>query len=249
MAYKNILILSDNLHLCKELKKKLDKKLSAIQSLNYGISPYSNVFNFSKELAEKVLIFDLKEDNTIEEIILKYDLVISIHSKQFFPKKLVNSLKCINIHPGYNPINRGWYPQVFAIINAIPIGATIHEIDEELDHGAIIDQEYVQYDYSDTSLTLYNKILEKEIEIFEKNIDSIITNTYTANKPLVEGNLYLKKDFNNLCEINLEDKVTFGEAINRLRALTHGEFKNAFFIDPETKAKIFVSISLSKKNK
>ena len=247
MSYKNVLIISDNLHLCKELKTKLDKRLSSVQSLTYAVSPYSNFLNFSNELGKKVLVYNLKDDIDLEDIILRYDLVISIHCKQFFPKKLVNSLKCINIHPGYNPINRGWYPQVFAIINSIPVGATIHEIDEELDHGAIIDQEFVQYDYSDTSLTLYNKILEKEIEIFEKNIDSILTNTYTANKPLVEGNLYLKKDFNNLCEINLEDKVTFGEAINRLRALTHGEFKNAFFIDPETKAKIFVSVSLSKK--
>ena len=33
--------------------------------------------------------------------------------------------------------------------------------------------------------------------------------------------------------------------IDKLRALTHGSFKNAFFFDPETKKKIYVRISLN----
>ncbi|MDE4969880.1 formyl transferase, partial [Francisella tularensis subsp. holarctica] len=39
------------------------------------------------------------------DLIGKYDLGFSCHSKQLFTTKLVNSVLCINIHPGLNPYN------------------------------------------------------------------------------------------------------------------------------------------------
>jgi hypothetical protein len=47
-----------------------------------------------------------------------------------------------------------------------------------------------------------------------------------------------------LLEIDLEREGTFGEFIDILRALTHGEYKNAYFID-KNKNKIFISIDMS----
>ena len=79
---------------------------------------------------------NLKEVNVKEDydkIIQEFDLVISLHCKQFFPPQLVNKIKCINVHPGYNPFNRGWYPQVFAINYGNEVGATIHEMDHEFE--------------------------------------------------------------------------------------------------------------------
>jgi methionyl-tRNA formyltransferase len=126
----------------------------------YSISPYSNITEFG---TENFSIFDLKSPKDIDFILGNFDLVFSIHCKQIFPKELVNGLKCINIHPGYNPVNRGWYPQIFSILNDLPVGATIHEIDEALDHGGIIARALVpKYSY-DTSKSLYDRILEKEI--------------------------------------------------------------------------------------
>src|SRR5690349_163732 len=66
------------------------------------------------------------------------DVVISLHSKQIFPPGLVSGARCVNVHPGLNPFNRGWTPHVFSLVNGLPAGATIHEIDAEIDHGAII---------------------------------------------------------------------------------------------------------------
>jgi len=245
--FQNILIVSDNINLCIELKPILSENISSSQLLTYSVSPYSDKNEFSTKLSCQVLQYDLKKEEDIDFIISKYDLIISIHCKQLFPKNLVTKIKCINIHPGFNPINRGWYPQVFAIINNLPIGATIHEIDDKLDHGNIIDQDFVSHDYSDTSLSLYNKITKKEVELFKKNVSNILNNTYSSHKTNEEGNLYLKNDFNNLCEIDLNKHASYLEVINHLRALTHGDYKNAFFIDPETNEKIFVSISLFKK--
>jgi methionyl-tRNA formyltransferase len=169
-----------------------------------------------------------------------------MHCKQLFPDKLVKSLKCINVHPGYNPINRGWYPQVFAIINILKIGATIHEIDTELDHGPIIARRYVEKDQIDTSETLYNKILIAEIELIEEHLISILENTYITFLPESEGVLYLKNDFKKLCKLNLDEKMSTLQFIDKLRALTYGGYKNAYFIDSKTQKKIYVNISLEK---
>ena len=213
-------------------------------SVDYSISPLSDKFKFEEKLNKGVFVYNLKSDQHLEEIIEKYDLVFSIHCKQIFPKKLINSLKCMNVHPGYIPLNRGWYPQVFSIIYDLPIGATIHEIDEDLDHGNIIDRELVEKEIIDTSFTLYNKVIQKEKSLLKKNLFSIISNSYTTIKPENEGHLYLRADFNKLCEIDLNQSTTAKDIINKLRALTHDEFKNAFFIDPKTGKKVFISINL-----
>ena len=78
----------------------------------------------------------------------------------------------LQLHPGYNPYNRGWYPQVFAILNNTVIGATLHEIDDLLDHGDIIDQEYVPITDYDTSLSVYEKVQSVEIKILRRNLQN-----------------------------------------------------------------------------
>lgn len=245
--FKNILIVSDNSSLCNQVHTLSQNDEFNDRDFTFSISPFSDPEDFI--YANQIIrIFNLKDETVIDEIITEFDLVISIHCKQIFPKKLVESVKCINVHPGYNPINRGWYPQVFAIINDLPIGATIHEIDVLLDHGNIIARKFVNKSEQDTSLSLYNKIVQAEIELLKTNFTNILNNTYSVEKPEGEGNLFLKKDFNNLCKLNMEETGTMRTLVNKLRALTHGEYKNAYFIDTETNEKVYLSLQFDTVN-
>lgn len=242
MSFSKILIISDNAYLCNEFKKIIENLSDKKYSFDFAISPFSN----SKDFASQVKTYDLKKSDDVKEIISIYNLIFSIHCKQIFPIELVENVKCINIHPGYNPINRGWYPQVFSIIHDLPIGATIHEIDNKLDHGPIIAREFVEkYDY-DTSETLYNRILAKEVDLLNKYLPQILENKYSVIMPENEGNIYLKKDFNDLLKIDLNKNYSAGEFIDKLRALTHGSYSNAYFLDRKTGEKIFVGINLKK---
>lgn len=243
--YKNALIISDNLYLCKRIIEIIQRKKISNCFFTFSISPFSKKDDFNGLMVDEINVFDLKNMEHISFIKSNFDLIFSIHCKQIFPFEILSYVKCINIHPGYNPINRGWYPQVFSIIQNLPIGATIHEIDEKIDHGFIIDREQVNKTSFDTSETLYNKILDKEIELIENNIENIIENNYKVIEPENEGNLYLKKDFKNLLELDLNEQVSVGNIIDRLRALTHGDFKNAYFVDPNTQKKVFVKIKLT----
>lgn len=242
--YSRILVISDNLRLCQRVDYLFNAKDFDHVSWSFGLSPGTDLNLFRNTLPRDFITVDMKNDATVERIISDFDLVISIHCKQLFPAKLINRVKCINVHPGYNPINRGWYPQVFAIIHGWEIGATIHEIDETMDHGPIIDRELVEKFIEDNSEQLYDRILNKEIELLSRNIEKIVNGNYETFLPEGEGNLFLKKDFNALCEINLDETVKAGEFIRKLQALTHGDYKNAYFIHPEDNRKYYIEIRI-----
>lgn len=240
-----ILVLSDNVMQFKRIKKIFDNHKDKSIKVNYAHSHIKSEIWDLKYFKNKNFQIEIKKE--LHFLIETFDLIISVHCKQIFPSELIEKVRCINIHPGFNPINRGWFPQVFAIVNELPIGATIHEMDSKLDNGPIISRALVPVFQTDTSLELYNRILEKEIELFEENLESIIKNSYKTFLPEGEGNLFFKNDFYNLCKINIEEKLSFKEIINRLRGLTHGEFKNAYFLGENGK-KIFISINLEEEN-
>lgn len=242
---KNILIFSDNAYLCKKIFEIIERKKISDCFFSFSISPFSKKEDFKISDSIDIQVLDVKNQLDIDFIVNNYELVFSIHCKQFFPAGLINRIKCINLHPGYNPFNRGWYPQVFSIINRLPAGATIHEMDDKLDHGDIIAREFVHKNSFDTSETLYKRIVEKEIELVDRNLENIIKNEYKVIKQEDDGNLYLKKDFDKLLELDLTEQVSIGDFIDRLRALTHGNFNNAYFFD-NNGDKIHVSINLKK---
>jgi methionyl-tRNA formyltransferase len=240
--FKRVLIFSDNPSLCIAFLG-ISRELNIPDSMyEVAHSPRNQLFSNIKLSGITPLEINIRKD--IQSLINRYDLILSIHCKQIFPKELVQAIKCINLHPGMNPFNRGWYPQVFSIINNLPLGATLHEMDEELDHGPIIAQEDVPVFSWDTSLSAYKRVLEAEKNLIRKNLITILCNNYSVFVPDANGTLNLKSDFNNLCEINLDEKLTMGEAINKLRALSHGEFKNAHFIDLKQNKKVYIKMLL-----
>jgi len=233
MKNKKTLVLTDNFH-AYELACELDRLHGGIDVYQSPNGPLNGIPH-------------LNVRDQASSVISKYGLVVSIHCKQIFPPELVNGIRCVNVHPGLNPHNRGWFPQVFSIINGLPSGVTIHEIDDELDHGSIIAQKEYEIQSWDTSGSAYAKIMAIEKELVLKYFVAIRDRTYDAVAPAEEGNLNLKKDFDKLKEIDLRQQGTFGEFINRLRALTHDNFRNAYFIDGSG-TKVFVRISLDPEN-
>ena len=192
-------------------------------------------------------VSSVKVKTDFRSIISNHNLVISLHCKQLFPKELVESVRCVNVHPGLNPFNRGWFPQVFSILNGLPTGATIHEIDEHLDHGNIIAQKEVPNFKWDTSIDIYDRVLEAELELIQQHLSSILDGSYATTQPSTEGNVNLKKDFDKLCQLDLNKKQTVSETIDLLRALTHGTYQNAYFIDPESGEQVYISVKLNRK--
>jgi methionyl-tRNA formyltransferase len=242
--FNKILILSDNFQICKKFVEIIASKKLNFANFTFAFS-YNNSKIGESFINSNIIAHPINVKQDYPDIIKNYDLVISAHCKQLFPAELVKAVKCINVHPGLNPFNRGWYPQVFSILNKMPLGATIHEIDEELDHGPIICQKEVDLFAWDTSLSAYERVQNAEIELLEIWLPIILSGSYDVFKPDTDGNLNLKSDFNSLCKISLEKKQTIGETIDLLRALSHGDYKNAWYIDEHTGKKVYLQIQLN----
>lgn len=235
-----LLVITDN----RAVKENFEKAIADLSrsdiTTTYACTWWNKDFVRNEELGEIRPINIRKET---DKIVASFDVVFSAHCKQLFPAKLFERVRCYNLHPGFNPYNRGWYPQVFSILNGYPCGATLHEIDGQLDHGKIIDQEEVRLTQADTSYTAYSRIIDAERRILARSLEATIDNSYESCPASSEGNLNLKSDFDELCCLNLEEQLSMGEAIDRLRALSHGDFLNAWFLG-EMGKKIYLRLEL-----
>ena len=142
MSHKNILVITDNIVLYNKFKGFASELPVLGQQFTYRLARPTTISG-ANFLGATISYRLMSMKNHCGIGGRRNYLIISLHCKQLFPKGLISTVKCINVHPGLNPHNRGWYPQVFSIINKRPLGATIHEIDEELDHGDVIAQKEV----------------------------------------------------------------------------------------------------------
>lgn len=247
LHYERLLVVSDNPELCNCLLETLQHiTLEHPFSVDFKYTSYNTEPSGMITLgADKI---NIKDEAMVDFIIGNYDLVFSLHCKQIFPKRLVEQVCCINFHPGLNPFNRGWFPQAFSILNGLPIGATVHMMDERVDHGDIIDQQEVEACPADTSYDLYQRVIAAEKALIQKNLYPIIENVFAKREPSFEGNYNGLADFRRLCALDLNHIGTLGEHLNLLKATTHGAFKNAYFYGPDG-MKYFVSICVDVESK
>ena len=228
---ERVLILADSVHTDDLLQSLADR--------------YPEIKIAQSELGTSNSLPTISISSDFDSLIHNYDLIVSIHCKKIFPSELVNSVRCINVHPGFNPFNRGWFPHVFSIINNQKSGVTIHEMNVEIDHGPIISQVECPIYSWDTSCTLYERIITAERNLVLDWFDRLVECDYSTFYPEKGGSNNKKSDFSSLCEIDLEEVGSFGDHINRLRALSHKGFRNAYFFDEEGN-KIFLSLGLEK---
>jgi phosphoribosylglycinamide formyltransferase-1 len=110
-----------------------------------------------REEHDRVIVSALQEKKVDLICLAGYMRLLSPWFVQQFP------LKIVNIHPSLLPAFPGLEAQEQAFaFGAKVTGCTVHFVDEELDHGAIIVQKTVAVLDSDDESTLSARILEQE---------------------------------------------------------------------------------------
>ena len=90
-----------------------------------------------------------------------------------FPQKI------LNIHPSLLPSFPGLEAQEQAFAYGVKVsGCTVHFVDEELDHGAIIVQKTVSVEDSDDEHTLAARILEQEHLAYTEAINLVLNGKF-----------------------------------------------------------------------
>jgi len=114
---------------------------------------------------DKELVKELKERSVGLVVLAGFMRLMS----PYFVKEFKN--KILNIHPALLPSFKGMHGVRDALNCGAKItGPTVHFVDEELDHGAIILQAAVEVKGSDTEQTLLKKIHKQEHVIYPKAV-------------------------------------------------------------------------------
>jgi len=129
--------------------------------------------NRSREEHDAEIISELKKRNVELVCLAGYMRLLSKVFVLTFPNKI------INIHPSLLPSFPGLDAQKQAIDYGVKIsGCTVHFVDEDLDHGAIISQKAVEVADDDTAESLSAKILEHEHALYIESLAKIVSENY-----------------------------------------------------------------------
>ena len=127
----------------------------------------------SREDHDREVVTALQEHKTDLVCLAGYMRLLSPWFVRQFPQRI------LNIHPSLLPAFPGLEAQQQAFAYGVKLaGCTVHFVDEELDHGAIIVQKAVAVLDSDDEHTLAERILEQEHIAYSEAISIVLEGSY-----------------------------------------------------------------------
>lgn len=165
---------------------------------------------------------------------LDLDYIICVHFQSIVPSSVLRipARGVLNLHPAYLPYNRGWHTSIWTILNNSPFGATLHFMSEDLDAGDIVHQKLLAVNPEDTGHTLYQRVLQLELEVFREAWPSLADYSYVRKPQLHKSaTAHKRKDLflSGIQEIDLNQVLLARDLINRLRAFTTDRPEEALF--------------------
>jgi phosphoribosylglycinamide formyltransferase-1 len=122
-----------------------------------------------REEHDRDVVTALKQNGVELVCLAGYMRLLSPWFVQQFPQRI------LNIHPSLLPAFPGLEAQEQAFAYGVKVsGCTVHFVDEELDHGAIIVQKAVPVLDSDDEHTLAARILEQEHVAYTEAIKTVL---------------------------------------------------------------------------
>ena len=126
-----------------------------------------------REEHDREVVAVLRERNVGLVCLAGYMRLLSAWFVQQFPNRV------LNIHPALLPSFPGLEGQKQALEYGVKVsGCTVHFVDEQLDHGAIIVQKAVPVYDSDDEHTLAERILEQEHVAYSEAVRIVLEGNY-----------------------------------------------------------------------
>jgi len=126
-----------------------------------------------REIHDREIVAALQQHKVDLVCLAGYMRLLSPWFVKQFPQRI------LNIHPSLLPAFPGLEAQQQVFNYGVKLtGCTVHFVDEELDHGAIIIQKAVPVLDSDDEHTLASKILEQEHEAYSEAINLVLNRAW-----------------------------------------------------------------------
>lgn len=130
----------------------------------------------SREEHDREMAAELRHNNVDLICLAGYMRLLSPWFVQQFPRRI------LNIHPSLLPAFPGLEAQEQAFAYGVKVaGCTVHFVDEELDHGAIVVQRAVEVQDTDNEHTLAARILEQEHIAYSEAINIVLSGNFKVN--------------------------------------------------------------------
>ncbi len=127
----------------------------------------------TREAHDREMVAELRKRQVSLVCLAGYMRLISAYFVREFPHRI------LNIHPSLLPAFPGLDAQKQALEFGVKIsGCTVHLVDEELDHGAIVLQRAVEVFDTDTPDTLSERILEQEHKLYREAVARVLNDGF-----------------------------------------------------------------------
>lgn len=185
------------------------------------ISQVFTVDDHVAEAARKKKIKVWKKDADSADFIPS-QIGLSVHYQKILkPETILKYRKIYNLHPGYLPYGRGYYPMFWALWEDTPAGATIHEVTEGIDEGPVVERVRVKYYKHDTGFSLFQRIREAERKLFKKYFRRMVKGERIISCLQPKGGTYhSKKEFFELKKRPNWESMNARKLIKLVRCLT-----------------------------
>jgi methionyl-tRNA formyltransferase len=149
------------------------------------------------------------------------DVFISLMYDELLTEEFLKNRRCYNFHPGILPMYRGAGVFSWVLINGDKeCGITLHEIDKDIDHGAIIEIRKFIVEDKNTAQDLYEKGMVVMESMFVDYFRKLLENEYTTQGTVGIDRMYYRKDLEKKKDIS-----------NIVRAFTFEGKENSYFIN------------------
>lgn len=205
------------------LSLKIEKEsiMACYNDTDNGVNTWQPSFKSYCE-RKKIKAIKLQELYNLKDLYffsLEFDKIIDIHK--------FKTDRIFNIHFSLLPKYKGMYTSIFPILNLDEeTGVTLHEIDNGIDTGDIIDQ--IKFDIGDmTSLDVYNTYIEKGTELFERNISKLLAGNYLKTQQSHKNSTYNSKTSIKFGETQIPLKQTAFEIVQWVKAFSFRPYQMA----------------------
>ncbi len=169
---------------------------------------------------------------------LQLDLLLSVHFPFLIPEEMlaIPRLGCFNLHPAYLPYGRGWHTATWALLEEVPLGATLHVMDEGIDTGDIVHQRELPVRPDDVAADLYPRLFRLELDVLKEAWPTIVAGTFTRRPQAPgEGTLHRRRDLaaSGVQRLDPDAPTTTGDVLRRLRALTTSRLEEAAYFEKD----------------
>jgi len=185
-----------------------------------GVSRWQpSLVRFAKEWGVKIVeLNDLYEIDDLIFFSLEFDKIIC-------PNKFKKA-KLFNIHFSKLPAYKGMFTSAWPILNGEKYsGVTLHQIDEGIDTGDIIDQIDIKISEENTARDLYFMYMNSAKVLLDRCLCKLIDGNYALTPQSAYGSSYYSKLSINYSDINLQLRNTAEFIYRQVKAFNFREFQ------------------------